>query len=118
MPNVSGYLIAGLFLGPSFFNLITPENANSLEVISELALAFIAFSIGSEFVLKDMIKYGKSIVIITLAEVIGAIVIVFSVMFFIFQKDFAFSIVIASMSAATAQAATFLVIRQYRQMDH
>lgn len=114
MPNVSGYLIAGLFLGPSFFNLITPENANSLEVISELALAFIAFSIGSEFVLKDMIKYGKSIVIITLAEVIGAIVIVFSVMFFIFQKDFAFSIVIASMSAATAPAATLLVIRQYR----
>ncbi len=114
LPKISGYLVIGLFLGPSFINLVSPEDGRSLEVISELALAFIAFSIGSEFVLKDMMKYGKSIFIITLAEVIGAIVVVFSVMFLIFQKDFAFSIVIASMSAATAPAATLLVIRQYR----
>lgn len=104
----------GLLLGPSFIKLISPQDAQSLEVISELALAFIAFSIGSEFVIKDMKKYGKSLFIITLAQVIGAIVVVFSVMFLIFNKDFAFSIVIASMSAATAPAATLLVIRQYR----
>ncbi|NLL46577.1 MAG: cation:proton antiporter [Clostridiales bacterium] len=114
LPNVSGYLIVGVLLGPTFFNFVTPENAKSLEVISELALAFIAFSIGSEFILKDMIKYGKKIFIITLAEVIGAIAVVFAVMYFIFNRDFAFSIVIASMSAATAPAATLLVIRQYR----
>ena len=61
-----------------------------------------------------MKQYGKKIFVITLAEVIGAIAVVFSVMYFIFRKDFAFSIVIASMSAATAPAATLLVIRQYR----
>ena len=104
----------GLLLGPSFFNLVSSSDAQSLEIISELALAFIAFSIGSEFVIKDMKEYGKKILVITLAEVIGAIVIVFSVMYFIFNRDFAFSIVIASMSAATAPAATLLVIRQYR----
>lgn len=114
LPNVSGYLIVGLLLGPTFFNFVTPEAGKSLEVISELALGFIAFSIGSEFILKDMIKYGKKIFIITLAEVIGAIAVVFAVIYFIFNKDFAFSIVIASMSAATAPAATLLVIRQYR----
>lgn len=114
MPNVSGYLVAGLLLGPSFFNYVSVENAESLEIVSEMALAFIAFSIGSEFLVKSMIKYGKKIFIITLAEVIGAISIVFFVIYFIFQKDFAFSIVIASMSAATAPAATLLVIRQYR----
>jgi Kef-type K+ transport system membrane component KefB len=114
LPNVSGYLVVGLLLGPSFFNLVSPTDAKSLEIISELALAFIAFSIGSEFVLKDMKEYGKKIFIITIAEVIGAILVVFSVMYFIFRKDFAFSIVIASMSAATAPAATLLVIRQYR----
>lgn len=52
LPNVSGYLIAGLFLGPSFINLISQDDAKSLEFISELALAFIAFSIGSELSLK------------------------------------------------------------------
>ena len=114
LPNVSGYLVVGLLLGPSFFNLVSSSDSKSLVIISELALAFIAFSIGSEFVLKDMKEYGKKIFVITIAEVIGAIVVVFAVMFFIFRKDFAFSIVIASMSAATAPAATLLVIRQYR----
>lgn len=114
LPYVSGYLVVGLFLGPSFFEFVNVEEAKSLEIISELALAFIAFSIGSEFIFKDMKKYGKKIFVITFAEVIGAITIVFSVMYFILKQDFAFSIVIASMSAATAPAATLLVIRQYR----
>lgn len=114
LPNVSGYLVAGLFLGPSFFEYISAADAESLSVISEVALAIIAFSIGSEFVLKDMRKLGKSIVIITLLEVIGAIAVVFGLMYFVFKQPFAFSIVIASMSAATAPAATLMVIRQYR----
>jgi Kef-type K+ transport system membrane component KefB len=114
LPNVSGYLIAGLFLGPSFFNFVSPEESESFEIISELTLSFIAFGIGSEFMLKDIVAMGKKIAIITLAEVVGAIGVVFSVMYFIFNQDFAFSIVIASMSAATAPAATIMVIRQYR----
>ena len=114
LPSVSGYLIAGLFLGPSFFNFVTPVESRSLEVISEITLSFIAFGIGSEFMMKDIVKMGKKITVITLLEVIGAISIVFLVMFVIFKQDLAFSLVIASMSAATAPAATIMVIRQYR----
>lgn len=114
LPNVSGYLVAGLFLGPSFFKYISAADIDSFAVISEVALAIIAFSIGSEFVLKDMLKLGKSIMIIALLEVVGAIAVVFSLMYFVFNQPFAFSIVIASMSAATAPAATLMVIRQYR----
>ena len=113
LPNVSGYLVAGLFLGPSFLKFIGAQEINTFSVINELALAVIAFNIGSEFIIKEMLKLGKSIVIITLAEVVGAIVIVFSVIYYIFGQPFAFSIVIASMSAATAPAATLLVMRQY-----
>lgn len=114
LPNVSGYLVAGLFLGTSFFKFVTAQDIKSLSIISELALAVIAFSIGSEFVVKDMLKVGKSIVIITLAEVVGAVFVVFSVMYFLFQQPFAFSIVIAAMSAATAPAATLMVMKQYK----
>ena len=114
LPSVSGYLIAGLLLGPSLFNFVSSEEAKSFEIISEITLSFIAFGIGSEFMLKDIIQMGKKITIITLAEVVGAVAIVFSVMYFIFNQDFAFSTVIASMSAATAPAATIMVIRQYR----
>lgn len=113
LPNVSGYLVAGLLIGSSFFNYISADDIATLNIISELALAMIAFSIGNEFILKDMLKYGKSIFIITLAEVVGAVTIVFSVMYFILNQSFAFSIVIASMSAATAPAATLLVMKQY-----
>lgn len=114
LPSVSGYLIAGLFLGPSLFEFVSREEAKSFEIISELTLSFIAFGIGSEFMLKDIIAMGKKITIITIAEVIGAIGVVFSVMYFVFSFPLPFSLVIASMSAATAPAATIMVIRQYR----
>jgi Kef-type K+ transport system membrane component KefB len=114
LPNVSGYLVAGLLLGPSLFNFVNMDDVNAFSVISELALAVIAFSIGSEFVIKEMKKVGKAIAIITLAEVIGAVFIVFGVMYYIVKMPLPFSLVIASMSAATAPAATLLVIRQYR----
>ena len=113
LPNVSGYLVAGVLLGTSFFKS-SAADVDAFAVISEVALAIIAFSIGSEFLLKDMRKLGKSIVGITLLEVIGAVAVVFSIMYFGFKQPFAFSIVIASMSAATAPAATLLVMRQYR----
>ena len=114
LPEVTGYLLAGLFLGPSLFHLITPADTESFSVISDVALAAIAFSIGSEFLVRDMKKLGKAIIIITLFEVIGAIFVVFFVVRVLFGQPFALSIVIASMSAATAPAATLMVIRQYR----
>lgn len=114
LPNVSGYLVAGLFLGPTFLKFISSYDIESFSIVNELALAAIAFSIGNEFVIKDMLKLGKSIVIITLAEVIGAVGIVFIVMYYLLNQPFAFSIVIAAMSAATAPAATLLVIKQYK----
>lgn len=132
LPSVSGYLIAGLFVGPSLFGIIgldklilmNKTELESLTFISEIALAFIAFSIGSEFIISDMKQYGKKVFIIALLEVLGAVLLVFTAMFLIFKNNifnlghaddaFAISIVIASMSAATAPAATLLVMKQYR----
>jgi len=113
LPNVSGYLIAGVLVGPSIFGVVNVTDLANYTVISEIALAVLAFSIGSEFVLKDLKKLGKRIIIITVTQATGAVLFVFSVMYFIFRQDFAFSIVIASMSAATAPAATMLVVRQF-----
>lgn len=114
LPNVTGYLIGGLFLGPSFFNVITNSDGNMINFINEMALAAIAFNIGGEFLLKDFKRLGKDIFIITIAEVIGVVSLVFVVMFLIFKQDFVFSLVVASMSAATAPAGTLMVIQQYR----
>ena len=114
LPEVTGYLLSGLFLGPSLLNLISAADSASFSVISDVALAAIAFSIGSEFLVKDMKKLGRAIIIITLLEVVGAVFVVFFVVYVLFGQPFALAIVIASMSAATAPAATLMVIRQYR----
>lgn len=134
LPNVSGYLVLGLLLGPTmglifkgYPGFITIEENNSMEFIGEIALAFIAFSIGSEFAIKAIKKMGRSVIILTTFEVIGAVLIVFLAMLFLpkpvdivssylpfANRNIAFGLILASMSAATAPAATLMVIRQYR----
>lgn len=114
LPSVSGYIVAGLILGPSFIDLVSRQDLGSLSFITDIALAAIAFSIGNEFLLSDMKKVGKRIFFLTVTEVIGAFLVVFIAMFFIFRQPFEFSIVIASMSAATAPAGIVMVIRELR----
>lgn len=125
LPSVTGYLLAGVLI--SVFNMIVPINIESnlpvFNTISEITLSFIAFGIGSEFLLSDLKKSGKKVFIITVFEVLGAILIVFIAMYFLAPLAFSgfsgkerlsFSLVIAAMSAATAPAATIMVIRQFR----
>lgn len=114
LPNVTGYLIGGLFLGPSFLKIVSPAEVNIVSFVNEVALAAIAFSIGGEFLLKDIKRLGKDIFIITVFEVLGVVLIVFLIMYYIMGQSFVFSLIIASMSAATAPAGTMMVIRQYR----
>lgn len=114
LSNVFGYLIAGLLIGPSLLRLITTQDIISFSIVGEIFLAIVAFKIGSEFVLKDMNKLDKSFLIITLAEVAGAILIVFFVMHVLLNQDLVFSVLMAAISGATAPAAGFMVMRQLR----
>lgn len=111
LPNVTGYLLSGLFLGPSFVGIISDADINVINFVNELALSAIAFNIGGEFLIKMVKRVGKKIFIITLFEVIGSLLVVFSAMYFIASQSFAFSMVVASMSAATAPAGTLMVIK-------
>ena len=74
LPNVTGYLIVGILLGPYFFSLfnsnltgvLSEHMVESFGIIVDVALGFIAFSIGSEFKLSSIKKVGKGIISITL----------------------------------------------------
>ena len=114
LPNVTGYLLAGLLLGPSFLKLVSPDDAGIIEFINEFALGIIAFAIGGEFFLPDLKKLGKDVFVITVMEVVGVLAIVYVMMRFVLGQSFVLSIIIASMSAATAPAGTVMVIKQYR----
>lgn len=121
LPSVSGYLIAGLLISILPINLT--GHTEVFNMISQITLSFIAFGIGSEFKISELKKNGKKILLITIFEVIGAILIVFLFMFFFsplilpeftFEQRLSFSLVLGSMSAATAPAATIMVIKQFR----
>lgn len=113
LPNVTGYLIAGLLLGPSVLNIISADMVVNFNIISDIALGFIAFSIGSEFSLKYFKRVGLAPLIIATAESLGAIVLVTGVLLLL-RFDLKMSIMLGAIAAATAPAQTIAVINQYK----
>lgn len=113
LPNVTGYLIAGLIIGPYILNLIPKNIVTDFELISEMALAFIAFSIGSEFKLSYLKRVGLTPIIIAIFEGLTATVLVTGVLV-IFGFDIQISLLLGAIAAATAPAATIMVVKQYK----
>ena len=72
LPNVTGYIVAGLLLGPSFLNVLSEANQPMVDFVNEFALGIIAFSIGSEFRLEDLKKLGKDVFVITFLRSLGS----------------------------------------------
>ncbi|MBQ7612424.1 MAG: cation:proton antiporter [Spirochaetaceae bacterium] len=112
-PNVTGYLIAGVIIGPSVLNLIPETAVSSLSFVSEVALGFIAFSIGGVFRLHDLKKQGLSTILITCMEALTAFVCVFMVLLLALHTEMSVALMIGAIACATAPAATIMIIRQY-----
>lgn len=117
LPNVTGYLLGGLLIGPlislSGFDLVPEGILEEMHVIAEIALGFIAFSIGTEFQLSYFKRVGKLPVVIAIFESLFAILVVFFLLI-LFGFEFKFSLVLSAIAAATAPAATIMVIKQYK----
>lgn len=113
LPNVTGYLVAGLLVGPSVLGIIPDTALAGFDIISEVALGFIAFSIGSEFKISYFKRVGAAPIVIAIFE---ALIAVFAVVagLVIAGFELPFSIVLGSIAAATAPAATIMVIKQYK----
>ncbi|SHK27310.1 transporter, CPA2 family (TC 2.A.37) [Hathewaya proteolytica DSM 3090] len=114
LPEVTGYLIAGVLIGPSVLGIIPADAAANLDVVSEVALGFIAYTIGSQFDLNHIKKVGKGVLLITILEACCATLSVTLVMLFLFKQTLPFSLVLGAIAAATAPAATLMVVRQYK----
>lgn len=112
-PDVTGYLIGGIIIGPCVLGLLSKEAVDSMDAISQLALSFIAFSVGSEMNFESIKQMGTKILIVTFFEAIGALIFVTLTMLLFFKTDVAFAITIGSIASATAPAATLMVIKQY-----
>lgn len=113
LPNVTGYLIAGLLIGPSVFNIIPRNMIESFTIISNAALGFIAFSIGNEFKISYFKRVGATPIIIAALESLFAVIFVV-IGLLLAGQSLPFSLVLGAIAAATAPAATIMVIKQYR----
>lgn len=132
LPNVTGYIITGIIMGPYVFGLIfnggdfagakdgvVYSYVNQLSWVNDVALGFIAFSIGSSFKLSALKKVGKSVLIITVLESLFASLSVLAFLtglHFLLPDFVPFPLVLtlSAIAAATAPAATLMVIKQYK----
>ena len=113
LPNVTGYLVAGLLIGPCVFKLVPQEALSGLAIVTQAALGFIAFSIGGEFKLASLKAIGKSCVIITFFQALTATFLVDAVLIAC-GFPLPMCLALGAIATATAPAATLMVVRQYR----
>lgn len=133
LPEVTAYLIAGVLVGPFVLGRLGVDyegtkiwfgiseemiNGNGLKLVTAVALGFIAFSIGNEFRLSELKKIGKPAVVIGIIQAVAATVIVdvaLVIVHFIVPDKLSLSaaIVLGAIAAATAPAATLMVVKQY-----
>ena len=127
LPAVTAYLVAGLLLGPYCLGALqlaplgftTAESVASLDIISQVALGFIAFTIGNEFRLEQLKSMGKQAITVGIAQAVitTALVDAALVALHFINPDFisiSSAITLGAIAAATAPAATLMVVRQYK----
>ena len=112
LPNVTAYILVGILLGPYVLNVVPDYVISGMDFISDIALAFIAFSMGEFFRFSTIKKNGAKVVVITLFEALLASVLVFILTYFILRLGLPFSIILAALASATAPASTMMTIRQ------
>ncbi len=112
LPNVTGYILAGILLGPNCFQMVPRTIIDGMGFLADIALAFIAFGTGEFFKLDTLKKNGPKVLIITVAEALAASVLVFILTFWVLGLPLPFSVVLAALASATAPASTMMTIRQ------
>ena len=127
LPDVTAYLVAGVLIGPYFLGsmhidglgFVSGQAVSSLGLISEVALGFIAFSIGNEFRLEDLKATGRQAAVIGVFQALTATVLVDAALFVVHvllpeTLSLAQAITLGAIATATAPAATLMVVRQYK----
>ena len=128
LPAVTGYLLAGIVLGPSCLGslgvtglFVSAESMESMAtIVQQVALGFIAFAIGTEFKLSSLRKTGKQATVIGIFQAVFAMIVVDAALiglhFALGEEVLPLSVCITlgAIATATAPAATLMVVKQYK----
>lgn len=113
LPSLIGYMVLGVMLGPSVFNLFTEASLQPLTFITEISLGFVAFGIGAELSMVSLKRLGVGIVLIILAESFTAFGVVLGAIYLL-TRDLPLALVFAAVAPASAPAGTVAVIHECR----
>ena len=111
IPEVTGYILAGIALGPSVLGWVSAENLSALEVLSEVALGLILFSVGSVFEFSRFRHTGRQVLFLTLIESALAALLV-TVGILVLGETWQVALLLGAVAIATAPASTLMVIRE------
>ncbi|MBD95630.1 MAG: hypothetical protein CL482_15445 [Acidobacteria bacterium] len=111
VPEVTGYILAGVALGPSVLGWVSAENLAALQVLSEVALGLILFSVGSVFEFSLFRRIGRNVLYLTLVESVLAGSLVAGAMLLLGQP-WQIAGLLGAIAIATAPASTLMVIRE------
>jgi Kef-type K+ transport system membrane component KefB len=113
LPNVTGYILAGVAIGPWCLNLIPRNYISNMDFVTDLALAFIAFGVGKYFRLSSLKANGMKMVVLTLFESLTAGILI-TIAMLLLGLSVPFSLLLGAIGCATAPASTIMTIRQYK----
>ncbi len=125
LPAVTAYLVAGILVGPFLLGSLgikglgfdSLTEVESYTVLCDLALGFIAFSIGNEFRLSQLKKIGKQATVIGIVQAVFTTLVVDLALvglYFLNLITLPAALVLGAVASATAPAATLMVVRQYK----
>ena len=114
LPNVTGYILAGVLIGPYVLNVIPRPMIGQMDFVTDMALAFIAFGVGRYFKLSKLRSSGWGIILLTLSEALVASAFVTVSMLVVFHLPLPFCLLLGAIASATAPASTIMTIRQFK----
>lgn len=116
VPEVTGYILVGIVLGPSVLGWLTQDNLVALCVLSEVALGLILFSVGSVFEFSLFRRIGRQVFLVTLVEsTLAATFVTGGALWF--GQSWPVALLLGAIATATAPASTLMVIREVDSAD-
>ncbi len=113
LPAIIGYMLIGVIIGPSGFDFITDSMSEELSFVTNIALGFVAVSIGLELNLSSLARHGKGIIAVILAESLAAFLLVGLVVYLI-TGNLPMSLIFGAIAPASAPAGTVAIIREFK----
>lgn len=113
LPSIIGFMIVGVLLGPSLFNIIDENFQEKLGFVTDIALGFVALGIGLELSFVSLKQQGAGIVTVIFAESFGAFILVTGFVYLL-TKDLPLSLIFGSIAPASDPAGTVAIIQEYK----